>query len=96
MAPKRHYTRLRKNSRGLHDLIDAWDPVGLLEIGAPKDEYGCLVEPILGHLVRGDTPEQLAAWLHSHIADHFGTSSPNARAFAEKACAWYRAQPAES
>ena len=82
-------------TRGLHDLIDSWDPVGLLKTGAPRDEYTCLVTPILNHLERGDTPEQLAGWLESHIADHFGVSSGSARGFAERATDWHRAQHAK-
>ena len=93
MATRRRHTRLRKLTRGLWDLIDQWDPVGLLKRGAPKDEYECMVGPVLSHLERGTSADQLAAWLHSYIADHFGVSSGDARPFAEKACAWHRAQP---
>ena len=93
MAPKRHYTRIRTLTRGLQDLIDAWDPAGLLGAGAPPDEYHCLVTPILSHLERGDDSAKLTAWLHSHIADHFGVPSTDARDFAEKAVAWHAAQP---
>jgi hypothetical protein len=96
MPPKRRHTRLRKLNRGLQDLIDEWDPVGLLQIGAPKDEYDCLVGPILLHLERGDSPAQLAAWLQSYIADHFEMSAPDALPFAQKARAWHDAQPAKS
>ncbi len=92
MPPKRRHTRIRKLSNGLEDLIDAWDPAGLLQIGAPKDEYECLVAPILSHLKRGDDPVQLATWLQSYIADHFEVSSPDARAFAEKVWAWHQEQ----
>ena len=93
MPPKRRHTRLRKLTNGLLDLIDAWDPVGLLKTGAPKDEYDCLVGPILSQLKGGATPKQLTAWLHSHIAEHFGVPSTDAGAFAERVCAWHRAQP---
>ena len=93
MPPKRRHTRLRKLSRGLQDLIDAWDPVGLLKTGAPKDEYDCLVGPILGRLERKETPDELAAWLGPHIADHFGVPCTDARRFAAKARAWHDALP---
>jgi hypothetical protein len=92
MPPKRRHTRIRKLSHGLQDLIDSWDPIGLLQIGAPKDEYECLVGPILSHLERGDDPVELATWLQSYIADHFEVSSPDARAFAKKVWAWHREQ----
>jgi hypothetical protein len=91
MTPKRHQ-RLRKLAKDLHHLIDAWDPVGLLKTGAPTDEYECLVGPILTRLERGEPSAQLATWLQAHIADHFGVPSTDARAFAEKACAWHRGQ----
>jgi hypothetical protein len=93
MPPKRRHTRLRKLNRGLQDLIDEWDPVGLLKLGAPKDEYDCLVAPILSRLERGESSDQLAAWLGSHIADHFGVPCADAHRFAAKALAWHDALP---
>jgi hypothetical protein len=93
MPPKRRNTRLRKLSRGLQDLIDRWDPVDLLKNGALKDEYACLVGPILSRLERGENPDQLGAWLGSHIADHFGVPCTNARRFAAKARACHEALP---
>ena len=89
MPSKRRHTRVRQLNRGLQDLIDQWDPVGLLKLGAPTDEYDCLVGPILSHLKRGESSDQLAAWLGPYIADHFGVPCPDARRFAVRARAWH-------
>ena len=43
----------REFLRMLSDRIWAWDPIGVAGIGAPNDEYDCLVAPVSGWLKEG-------------------------------------------
>jgi hypothetical protein len=74
------------------EMVNAWDPVGLLEMGAPPDEYDCVVGDVLRALERGDSPERLAGFLVTHIGEHFGSAPRNPGSFAAQAVAWYSAR----
>lgn len=39
---------LKRRFAELRALVNEWDPIGLIEAGAPEDEFDCLVGPILG------------------------------------------------
>jgi hypothetical protein len=67
---ERHTLSARRDE--LRRLINAWDPIGLLTLGAPSDEYECLVDGILSRLQRNGSAAELAAFLDRHLADHFG------------------------
>jgi hypothetical protein len=77
-------------------MVNAWDPIGLIEMGAPVDEYDCVVGDVMRALERRDSPEQLATFLAAHIADHFGLPPADTRPFAEQAVAWYASRWPES
>lgn len=62
----------RRRWRELRGAVNNWDPVGLLELGAPEDEYECLVGPLMHMLDNGSSPEEIADYLNQHIPDHFG------------------------
>jgi len=82
-ALKQRYTELR-------DLVNEWDPIRLIEVGAPQDEYDCLVGPILRHLEAQDPVHAIAAFLDHEMVEHFGVSGvTGSLAFAAKARAWY-------
>ncbi len=49
----------RKRWRELRDAVNEWDPVGLIELGAPVDEYECLVGPLMRMLGK-NTKEDIA------------------------------------
>ena len=85
----KHFAKQQK--RELQALFNEWDPVGLLKLGAPSDEYECLVGPTLSRLAQRVSASELASWLSAHIADHFGVPAGDARPFAERATEWYRA-----
>lgn len=53
-------------------ILNAWDPIGVIEHGAPPDEYDCLIAPILDRLAAGADPPAIAAFLHAELNDHFG------------------------
>lgn len=64
-SPDRPVTALR-------ELLNGWDPIGVIEDGTPDDEYDCLIAPILDRLERGAEPPELAAFLRVELEDHFG------------------------
>lgn len=58
----------------LRDLLNAWDPIGVVADGGPQDEYDCLIAPMLDELAGGAEPAGLAAFLRHELDDHFGLS----------------------
>ena len=64
---------LRQRYAELRDLINQWDPIGVMDDPAwPRDEYDCLVGPVLRHLEAGDKPDVIVAFLTSELTEHFG------------------------
>jgi len=70
--------------------MNEWDPIGLLSLGFPDDEYDCLVGPLSGMLRQGLSAEALTTALDRQISDHFGVDAIGASAFATAALDWYR------
>jgi hypothetical protein len=71
----------------LRDLAFNEDPAGLFPImaEAPRDEYDCLVGPLLSLLERGASEHEIAKFLESTLKDHFGVADTSyARAFARR------------
>jgi hypothetical protein len=89
-------SEVRRRWREMTEMVNAWDPVGLLQGGAPLDEYDCLVGDVMRGLERRDSPKQLATFLAAHIADHFGLPPSDPLPFAEQAVSWYASRWPES
>jgi len=81
--------QLRIRYRELRDLVNAWDPVGLIATGAPLDEYDCIVGPVLRRLEEHQSASMIAAYLSTEFDDHFGVALRDPKEFAEKAVTWY-------
>ena len=74
----------RRRWREFRDAVNDWDPIGLIELGAPKDEYECLVGPLMRMLENENSRTEIGSYLKQHIPDHFGVSLPEGRqGFAE-------------
>lgn len=56
----------------LREVLNDWDPIGVIEHGAPADEYDCLITPVLHRLDGGAQAGGIAAFLRSEPAGHFG------------------------
>ena len=81
---------LRLRYSELRDLVNAWDPVGLIADGAPEDEYDCVVGPTLRRLESRESSQAIADFLDHEFRDHFGCEPPSdSRAFAQRALSWY-------
>lgn len=61
----------------LRDLLNAWDPIGVVADGGPQDEYDCLIAPMLDELDAGAGPAGLVAFLRHELDEHFGLSPEN-------------------
>ena len=82
----------RRRWRELRGAVNDWDPIGLIELGSPEDEYECLVGPLMRMLEKDSCPEEIASYLTKHIPDHFGVSPPDgAQEFAEGIVNWFLA-----
>lgn len=76
--------------REIQGRIWAWDPVGLAGMGAPEDEYDCLVGPVTGSLREGLPADVLASRLRLHVLAHFGSQPRDLEAFVADLIRWYR------
>jgi len=77
----------------LRTLVCEWDPIGVMaDPDWPRDEYDCLVGPILSHLERGASQDELVAYLKHEIEHHFGLEPEyyDFPAFASKLSNWHR------
>jgi hypothetical protein len=62
----------------------------VLETGAPRDEYDCIVDTLLALLSQNPSKAEVAAFLEQEVSEHFGTAAPDASQFAAKAVAWFQ------
>ena len=68
----------RQRSSELRALLCEWDPIGVM--GAPdwpRDEYDCLIGPLLTLLEGGVEEREVGEFLHKEIAEHFGLAPEN-------------------
>ncbi len=69
---------LRERSAQLRALMCEWDPIGVMgNPDWPRDEYDCLVGPLLTLLQSGASKEEITHYLRKEIAEHFGLSVEN-------------------
>jgi hypothetical protein len=81
--------QLRQRWSELRALINEWDPIGLIEAGAPPDEYECVSGPLLRRLEERAGTVAIAEYLSAELADHFGVPISDAPVFAAKVVSWY-------
>ncbi len=70
-----------------------WDPIGVMgDTDWPRDEYDCLLSPLLRRLEQGCPEAEIAAYLEKEIKDHFGLdpSYYNFGSVASRLIEWYR------
>ena len=88
---------LRQRSSQLNALLNEWDPIGVGPDG-PRDEYQCLVGPLLTMLQSGATQDEMAAYLETELVEHFGLA-PNRdsiEATASRVLAWFESKARSS
>lgn len=92
-TPRAHRLSDRRLMSEVLTRLRRWDPVGLEAMGAPEDEYECLVGPITSALRRGATASDLAVAVTSQIADQFGTRPDDSLPFATELVRWQSSWP---
>ena len=83
---------LRARFRELRDLVNQWDPIGVFEEPDwPRDEYECVVGPLLRQVESRAPVEEIAQSLHAEFTGHFGLDIPldTCRRWAIESAAWY-------
>jgi hypothetical protein len=78
----------------LTELVNDWDPVGLIACGAPIDEYSFLTGQILSALYKGADVNELTTLVENEVADHFGyfLKSIEAKNECARIVNWYKEQ----
>jgi len=66
----------RQRFSQLNTLMCEWDPIGVMDDSKwPRDEYHCLVGPLLTMLQSGAGQTEIASYLQAEIVEHFGLSA---------------------
>ena len=75
----------------LQAQFNAWDPLGMIAMGMPSDEYDCVLGPLMRMLERGEEPETIAAHLDREFVEHFGDTPRDfgSTGFAVQARRWF-------
>lgn len=76
----------------LRELMCDWDPIGIMDhANAPRDEYDCLIGPLLTQLDSSASEAAIAKYLRNQIVDHFGLSASDYdfTAVTKRIQAWY-------
>jgi ribosomal protein L37E len=68
-------------------LVNEWDPIGVMPLGFPEDEYECMVEPLLRLLEAGKGTDDIAKYLASEGKNHFGMRFSGTHHVAYAVCA---------
>ena len=64
---------VRERVRELNALMADWDPTGVIaDSHAPRDEYECLVGPLLTLLQSGAGEPAIRRYLSKQLVEHFG------------------------
>ena len=81
---------ISERSSQLTALLYEWDPIGVGPDG-PRDEYTCLVGPLLTMLQSGATQGEIASYLETELVGHFGLelNRDSIAAAASRVRAWF-------
>ncbi len=62
-------------------LLNDWDPLGVFDPDDEEhdsgvaDEYDCIRDPLISHLLGGDSRADVAEFLRDELTEHFGLES---------------------
>lgn len=73
-------------------LLSEWDPIGVMDDpNWPRDEYHCMVGPILRLLESDATEAEIAAYLRAELSEHFGMQAEvgDVTPVARRARSWF-------
>jgi hypothetical protein len=67
-------TKYKNDFAAIRELVNAFDPCGLVGGGAPDDEYDCLTQQLIISLYDKKTKTEIRELILHEIEHHFGTS----------------------
>ena len=53
-------------------LHHEWDPIGMVELNGPEDEYHAYADQVFSQLVHGWEPKRIADYLHQIATEYIG------------------------
>jgi hypothetical protein len=65
--------KYKKDFAVLTELINSFDPCGLIGGGAPKDEYDCLTQQVLSFVYNKKSRQEMKELIIHEIEHHIGT-----------------------
>ena len=65
--------KYRTDFATLTELVNSFDPCGLISGGAPSDEYDCLTQQLLSSVYSIKTREEMKELILHEIEHHVGT-----------------------
>lgn len=66
-------TKYKNDFATLTELVNSFDPCGLIESGAPTDEYCCITQQLLSYAYNKRTRQEMKELILHEIVHHFGT-----------------------
>ncbi len=66
-------TKYKKDFTTLTELVNSFDPCGLIESGAPTDEYDCITQQLLSMAYNKKIKQEMKELILHEIEHHFGT-----------------------
>jgi len=88
-----HRERSKEQMSELRELLCDWDPIGVMaNPDWPRDEYDCLIGPLLQRLSQGASAVEIADYLRDEITEHFGLNEADYQfaSIAERIAFWFR------
>jgi hypothetical protein len=58
----------------LRELLLEWDPLQVVALSCPDDEYDCLQVPLMRHLDENATASAISVFLQRRMPEHFGVN----------------------
>jgi hypothetical protein len=84
--------KYKNDFKNIRQLMNWWDPVGLINSGAPEDEYDDVTEQILLEINKGTKQKDLAVFICSIFENDFNfeISAEDANIFSARLFSWFR------
>ncbi len=65
--------RYKADFATLTEIVNSFDPCGLIKGGAPTDEYDCITQQLLSSIYNKKTRQEMRDLILQEIEHHFGT-----------------------
>ena len=65
--------RYKADFATLTEIVNSFDPCGLIEGGAPTDEYDCITQQLISSIYNKKTRQEMKDMILHELKHHFGT-----------------------